>query len=133
MSFTYDLDSADATEQLVSKVRFEIGDTVHETGPRPDGTNFADDEVEYWLDSEGDHIMRAVAAGLETLARQWSVVPNTNLGPHGESASQIAEAYKGRAAELRTRYGYGNTTRSGAFAIGTVPSDPSVTTGEYSV
>ncbi len=133
MTFDYNLSHSDATKVLISKVRFEIGDTVLDTGPRPNGTNFSNEEVEYWLDAESDHTMRASAAGLETLARQWSLVPNTRLGPHGETASQIAEAYAKRAAELRSQYGYGNTTKAGGFAIGTLPSDPSVTTGEYSV
>lgn len=133
MAFTYDISSTDATELAISKIRFEIGDHVENTGIRPDGTNFADAEVSYWLTLEGSVIMRAVAAACETLARVWSLVSDTTLGPHGESASQLSEAFAKRAETLRQEFGYGDSTRGGAFAVGTVPSDPSVTTGEYSV
>ena len=133
MAFTYDLDHATEAIANQSKVRLEIGDTVIDEGPRPNGANFQDDEVAYWLESEGDHIMRATAAACETLARQWSLIPTTRLGPHGESASDIAKAYAERAKQLREEYGRGNTTGAFAFAVGTVPSNPADTGGEYSV
>ena len=128
MSFTYNI----TTDR--GQVRFEIGDVTYENGPRPaDGSasNFADDEVDYWLTAEDSHVMRAVAAACETLARQWAQQPDTRLGPHGESASQIAKAYKDRADELRARYGHGNTTGGYAFAVGTAPTNPAAGT-EYS-
>ena len=127
MAFTYDI----ATDR--GKVRFEIGDFVSGTGVTTSGDNFTNAEIDYFLDAEADHIMRAVAAASETLARQWSLVPDTTLGPHGESASQVATAWAERATKLREDYGFGNTTGSFGFAVGTVPSDPSVSTGEYSV
>jgi hypothetical protein len=133
MSFTYDLSHTDAAKVLVSKIRFELGDVDPNASIQPNGEPFTDEEIEYWLDLESDHLMRTVAAGCETLARLWALVPDTKLGPHGESASQVSEAFQKRADKLRTDYGYGNSTMGGGFSIGTLPSNPHDSSGDYSV
>lgn len=133
MSFTYDLEHTDAEKVLVSKVRFELGDTNPDESIQPNEQPFSDAEIEYWLDAESDHLFRTVAAACETLSRLWAVVPDTKLGPHGESASQVSEAYKMRAAELRRNYGFGNATMGGGFSVGTIPSNPYDASGDYSV
>jgi hypothetical protein len=127
MAFTYNL----ATNR--GKVRLELGDHVFDEGIQPNGDNFDDAELDYFLESEGDHVMRAVAAACENLARQWARQPDSSLGPHSESAGQISMAYEERARKLRSRYGYGNSTASFVVAVGTVPSNPADTSGDYSV
>lgn len=133
MSFTYDLSHTEADKALISKVRFELGDTDAAKSIQPSGENFTDEEIQYWIDAESDHIMRTVAAACETLARLWSLVPDTKLGPHGESASQVSDAYEKRAVALRLAYGYGgNVTVGGGFSVGTLPSNPyDDDSGEY--
>ena len=133
MSFTYDFSHSDAEKVLISKVRFELGDVDPNTSIQPNGQPFTDEEIQYWIDAESEHIFRSVAAACETLARLWAGVPDTTLGPHGESSGQIADAYQRRADKLRMDYGYGNSTMNGGFSVGTIPSNPYDSTGDYSV
>lgn len=112
MSFSYDLGND------IGKLRLEIGDTVAGVGPRPDGTNLSDEELQVWLTREGT-VGRAAAAACEALARAWSSIADTSVGPRSESASQVAEAWRTRAAELRQVHGYplGMLDAAGAVVI----------------
>lgn len=131
MSFTYDLAHTEAEKVLISKVRFELGDNDPNKSIQPSGDPFTDEEIQYWLGLESDHVMRTVAAACETLARLWALVPDTKLGPHGESSSQVADAYERRADKLRNDYGFGNSTMGGGFSVGTIPTDPFNSVGDY--
>lgn len=108
MSFSYDLSDD------VGKVRLELGDTTNGTGVRPNGANLSDEELQYWIDREG-HVMRAVAAACETLARMWSTAVSISVGPHSESLSDIAKAWDDRAKLLRQQYGDTPGSTSGQF------------------
>lgn len=88
----------------IGKVRLEIGDTVEDKGPRPNGANLTDDELQYWITREG-HVMRAVAAACEALARMWSSSTTISIGPHSETLSLIAGMWDDRAKKLRAVYG----------------------------
>ena len=135
MTFNYDLGSATALTVTRSKVRFEIGDTdFHVDGPKPNGDSYTDAEIDYFLDNEGDHTMRAAAAGLENLARLWARVPDTKLGPHGESSSQVAKAYAEQSLMLRGQFGFGNTDEAiGGFSVAILPTNPDDTSGDFSI
>ncbi len=131
MGFTYDIGLADD----VSKVRLELGDEVCGNGIKPDGGNFDDSELSYWLTREGS-VMRAVAAACEALARSWSKVATLSVGPRREELSQVARSWADRAKELRRQYG-GDAM---AFSAGLVrqdgysndvPSDAVTETTEY--
>lgn len=88
----------------IGQVRLELGDRTEGAGVKPDGSNFADEEIQVWLDREGD-VMPAVAAACEVLSRMWSTVANLTLGPRSEELGKIADAWKTRAKELREQYG----------------------------
>lgn len=94
--FTYDLTTN------VGKVRLLVGDTVQDSGVRPDGSNFTDDEIDYFLDAEGDSIDMATARACDVLATQWANVADLSVGPRRESLSQVAERYAERAKQLRS-------------------------------
>jgi hypothetical protein len=96
--FTYDL-STD-----VGKVRLEIGDTEAGKGVKPNNGNLSDEELQYWVSREG-HVMRAVAAACEALARMWSSSTTISIGPHSETLSLIAGMWDDRAKKLRAVYG----------------------------
>lgn len=112
--FSYDLTTN------VGKVRLEIGDTTSGTGVKPDGTNFTDTELEYFLDQEADSVGRATARACEVLARGFSGLVDLAVGPRRESLSQAAKAYMDRAKELRKQYGGGGAGR--AYSAGWVRS-----------
>lgn len=66
MAFTYDL----TTDRGV--VRFNLGDTVENAGPRPDKRNFSDAEIDYLIATETLGNTAAAALGFETLASEWA-------------------------------------------------------------
>jgi hypothetical protein len=122
MTFSYDLTATGDTLNI-AKVRLELGDTTSGVGVRPDGTNFTNEELQIFLDREGDDVMRATAAACEALARAWSVVANITVGPRREDLAAVAEAWAKRAAQMRAQYG-GVVSQSGAaFSAGVVRSD----------
>jgi hypothetical protein len=107
MTFTYTL-----TTDL-GKVRLEIGDTTSGAGVRPDGSNFSDAEVQYFLDEEGS-VAGAVARACEVLATLWATVANLTVGPRREELGAVAQRYAERAAALRS----GETVQAGYVTMG---------------
>ena len=105
MAFTY----TDTLAANRDKVRFYLQDVVESSGPRPIGGNFSDAELDGLIALEGDW-QRAVAAGLETLANAWAIYAALQEGPHQESFSQIASAYRQQAAIWRARAGAATPT-----------------------
>ncbi len=103
--FTYDLASADATLVLVAKVRFEIGDTVLNKGPRPDDSNFSDEEIEYKLTEYGNAVAATAAALCDVLATAWAKEATTKTGDIQENLTDISKQYAERAKSLRKHSG----------------------------
>lgn len=101
MAFSYEL----ATD--IGKVRMHLRDTVENSGPFPDDSNFSDEELAQILSAEDETVMRAVAACCEILATAWSGVPDTRVGQRSENASAVSTAYERRAKLLREQYGGG--------------------------
>ena len=75
-------DDALATDR--DKVRFHIGDTIREDGPRPKGANFTDDEIAGVLSIESTW-QRAVYSLLQILATSWSRYADITAGPRRET------------------------------------------------
>jgi hypothetical protein len=118
MAFNYDLSSSDGDVLTESKSRLQIGDTVENDGPRPDGRNFSQAELLALYSDEGSHVKRAAAAALEILANEWSAYAgNHKLGPESETYQQAAE-YRKQAETLRERYGHGDSDQATAVAFG---------------
>ena len=98
------------------KIRFSIADTEYEAGPKPNGANFTDAELDGLLAIEGTW-QKAVADAFEALASAWST--HTTFTADGVSVSQshIAERYAKEAEKWRKLYGYGGAASSGVVAI----------------
>jgi len=98
------------------KIRFKVQDTVENSGPKPNGGNFSDNEIAGMLTIEGT-VNRTVAALFEALASIWGHYVDTRIGPRDEKLSQIAERYAKIAQKWRDEYGYGDdaTTLSAGY------------------
>lgn len=110
MTFTY---VGTLTTDL-DKVRFRINDTVENSGVKPDGGNFTDEEINGLLTLEGN-VNRTIAALYETLSSVWAGYIDTKIGSRDEKQSQIADRYAKLASQWRSDYGYGQTTLRTGF------------------
>jgi hypothetical protein len=95
-------------------IRFKVRDTTENSGPRPSGGNFTDEEINGLLAIEGT-AERTVAALYEALASEWSVYVDTKIGPRDEKLSQVAGAYERLARRFRKDYGYGSNILTTGF------------------
>lgn len=102
MAVTYDDTLADTTSQ----VRFEIGDTVEDSGPRPDpSSNFSDNEIAAIVTSEGGW-GKAAAHLCEILAAEWSrEAGSLRVGEFQQALTDRAAMFMKKAQELRRKYG----------------------------
>lgn len=108
MAFTYVGDLSTNRD----KVRFYICDTVSGSGPRPNGGNFTDAEVDGLLTVEGSW-QRAAAAAFEVLAAEWAQYVDTQVGPRREALNQTAQRFAELATMWRARAGSSAPTRAG--------------------
>jgi hypothetical protein len=108
MTFTYDITTT------IGQLRLRIGNTVETAGSRPNGLGYSDEELQYFLDSAGGSIGISMANVFETLAAEWSSLADLTLGPRREAFSQVAEAFRKRAAEAHVQYGGGGSS----FSVG---------------
>lgn len=92
----------------VHKVRFYIGDTNPEEGPRPNGETYTDEEISAVLTLEGSW-QRGVAAMFETLAAEWRPFPSFDADQFSLSSSHISRGYRDEAESWRAKWGYGGT------------------------
>lgn len=100
MAFTY----VDTLAADRDKVRFHLQDTVEDSGPKPGGGNFSNDELDGLLTVENSW-QEAVAAGLETLAAAWASSPSFEADGLSISRSDVAKSYKSLAEKWRNEYG----------------------------
>jgi hypothetical protein len=101
MTFTYTGDLATDLDQI----RFHIDDVIEDTGIKPNGTNFSDEEIEGLLAVEGS-VGRTVAAIFQKLAGAYARSVDTKIGPRDEKSSQTAKMYADLAKQWRENYGY---------------------------
>lgn len=102
----------------IGKVRLELGDDTGGSGILPDGSNLTDEQIQIYLDREGD-VMRSVAGICEMLATRWAQVADLAVGPRRESFSQVSKGYADRAQKLRDRYG----EPEGIYSVSVVRAD----------
>lgn len=89
MAFTY---IGDLSTDL-DEIRFTIGDTVANSGPKPNGGNFTDAEITGLLLREGS-IIRTVGKIYQVLAATWTRFVDSKIGPRDEKLSKIAEGWR---------------------------------------
>jgi len=104
MAFTY-------TDTLLTdrdKVRFEIGDTITSSGPRPYGStnsNFSDNEIAAVVTAEGGWA-QAAARLCEVLAREWTAeAGRVGMADYSEDYTARADGFRKQAQDLWARYG----------------------------
>lgn len=88
----------------LDKVRFYIQDTTASSGPKPDGGNFSDDELNGLIALEGS-VGRAVAGAFETLAAIWRTKYDFTTEGQSFRRSTVADGYAKQAAEWRAKFG----------------------------
>lgn len=125
MTFTY----AGTLTTDLDKIRFKIQDTVENSGVKPNGGNFSDEEINGLLDVEGN-VNRTVAALYEALATVWANYVDTKIGPRDEKLSQIADRYVKIAKQWRDDYGYGTQTLTTGFVTRVDGYSSDITSGE---
>ena len=116
MAFTYDL----TTDRGVT--RFNIGDTIESSGPRPDKRNFSDEEVDYLLATETAGTTAASALAFEILANEWaSYALSEDEGEVSFDAKEVSDQYLEIASNWRNRPNGG--TGSNSFQAGILVLD----------
>jgi hypothetical protein len=100
VAFTY----SDALTADRDRVRFRLGDTLLDAGPKPADANFSDEEIDDLLDDEGSW-QRAVAGAFETLAALWARHVSFSADGLQMNQSDIADKYAASAAIWRGRHG----------------------------
>lgn len=107
MAFTYDL----TTDR--GKVRFDLGDTVANSGPRPDKRNFTDDEIDHLIDTETAGNTAAAAFGFEILASEWTAYAiSEREGEVSFDAKEVSDRYLTIAQDRRSKPDGGTGGRS---------------------
>lgn len=96
MAFTY----VGTLATDLDRVRFSLGDTVSGAGPRPADANFTDAEIAGLIALEGSW-QRAVGAGFERLAAEWTRYPNFSTDGLRVDRSDIAAGFQAQAAKWR--------------------------------
>lgn len=115
MAFTYDL----TTNRGV--VRFNIGDTVENAGPRPDKRNFSDAEIDYLIATETVGTTAASALGFETLASEWGAYTMSEReGEVNFDAKEVSDQFFELANYWRNKPGGGtggNSLQAGVLTL----------------
>lgn len=107
MAFTYDL----TTNR--GKVRLNLGDTVENSGPRPDKRNFSDAEIDHFISTETAGNTAATAFGFEILASEWTAYSIAEReGEVSFDAKAVADNYLTIAQEWRNKPDGGTGGRS---------------------
>ena len=115
MTFTNDL-TADR-----GVVRFNIGDTVENAGPRPDKRNFSDAEIDYLIATETAGNTAATALGFETLAGEWGSYTLSERGGEGSfDAKEVSDQFFSLANYWRSKPNGGtggNSLQAGVLTL----------------
>lgn len=116
MAFTYDLTSNRGV------VRLNTGDTVENSGPRPDKRNFSDEEIDYFIATETAGTTAASALAFEILANEWAAYSiSEREGEVSFDAKEVSDQYLEIARKWRNRPGGG--TGSSSFQAGILVLD----------
>jgi len=104
MSFTY----SDDLLLERDRIRFAVGDTTEEAGPKPEDANYTDEELAGLLAIEGTW-QRTAAAVFENLAGLWSRHVTFSAAGMSANQSDIAAQYRLSATEWRQQWGGSST------------------------
>lgn len=103
MTFTYNGDLATNLDEI----RFQIQDTVENSGVKPSGGNFSDEEIAGLLTLEVT-VGRTIARLYETLGTAWAKYVDTKIGSRDEKLSQVSKNYFALASQWRAKHGGGS-------------------------
>jgi len=104
MTFTY----AGTLATDLEWVRFHIQDVTVSAGPKPDGANFTDEELNGLITAEGSK-GRAVAACFEALSSIWRTRYNFSTEGQRFDRASVADGFATLAAQWRAKYGSGGS------------------------
>lgn len=108
MAFTYDL------TQNRGNVRINVADTVENQGPRPDGRNFSDAEIDHFLTEETSIVEAATARLFEILASEWTQYAlSEKEADLSFDAKGVANLYMRRAEEWWDKSGRNTSGKPG--------------------
>ena len=128
MAFTY----SEALTTDRDKVRFRIGDTQLDVGPRPDKRNFSDAEITFVISEESDQVNGAIAHCFEILASEWSSYAlSEKEGEVQFDAKEVAENYRKQAEDWREKPGGGDEAERSASLITLQRTDPYTSITEW--
>lgn len=111
MTFSY------VPTNAIGRIRRTIPDRVEE------GALFSDEELQSFLDDEGDW-RRASAAALEMIASDAAMIMNISAGGTSVNASTSANALLKRAADLRAQADDVDASSGSTWAIAEWAVDP---------
>jgi hypothetical protein len=112
MTFSYNNTLADNR----SKVRFYLGDTVENLGPRVNNANFSDEELDAILTEQGDDVTKVVASLFDVLATDWAKFAiSYTVGPRREELFRITTRFESKSKEWSSLAGTSSTNFSGGF------------------
>lgn len=95
MAFIYD------NTTLLGRVRLYAGDSVEFNGPRPDGLNFDDSEMQVFIDL-GTSLTGSLINCFMALAGEWSSFALSEAGKNSNfNAQQVADNYRRQADKLK--------------------------------
>lgn len=117
MAFTYDVSTA------LGQLRLEIGDTVSGAGPRPDGSNYSDAELNVVLApiiTAGGSYGLAVSRVLRRLANEWAHMANISIGEYSAQYASVADSYRKQAAAWEAGTDTTGAAVTGGITVGTM-------------
>ena len=117
MAFTYNVTTA------LGQLRLEIGDTVSGAGPRPDGTNYSDEELNVLLSpiiAAGGGYGLGVARMLRRLGSEYSHDADVTIGEFSMRYAAVAENYRKQAAAWEMGVDTSGGSVSGGITVGTM-------------
>ncbi len=93
----------------VGKVRFEIGDdndaaVTTDAGVKPDGSNYTDDQIKYFLSEASQNFLIAAALACENLRTLWAAESEKiKIRDYTVDTTKKVNDYKALAIRLRQR------------------------------
>lgn len=99
MTFTYDPAAQAGTATALHNVRLQIGDTDTASAL------FTDEELGVYLANRADNVLLSAADACDALALRFARAYDINVDGQDLSRSQMSQAYRNLAKDLRARAG----------------------------
>lgn len=100
----------------ISIIRFYVGDTVANAGPRPGDKNYSDAEITALLGLRSNNTGAVISNLFDALASEWTkYATSITVGPRKEELYRISEMYAKKAREWAATSGVLYTTFSGGL------------------